>query len=210
MLVGPRSFALLQDICISSAGLAELLPACRKFVIPTDRATARKYETRTGKYATTACKYETRTGKYATTARKYETRTGKYATRPGKHGTPARKYETRTGKHGTPARKYETRPGKHTTPARKYETRTGKHTTPLARIKIAPAQTELPTALVAQHLPRNLYLVPCTLYLTYIMTPDHYTSIESPSVAEFKDRSSKFIAYAYPVADGMHSKKNWQ
>ncbi len=31
------------------------------------------------------------------------------------------------------------------------------------------------------------------------MTPDYYTTIESPSVAEFKDRGSKFIAYAYPL-----------
>ena len=28
---------------------------------------------------------------------------------------------------------------------------------------------------------------------------DHYYSIEKPSTAEFKDRGSKFIAYAYPV-----------
>ncbi len=33
------------------------------------------------------------------------------------------------------------------------------------------------------------------------MLPDHYYTIEKPSVAEFKDRGSKFIAYAYPVAD---------
>jgi len=32
------------------------------------------------------------------------------------------------------------------------------------------------------------------------MTPDsHYNTIEKPAVAEFKDRGSKFIAYAYPV-----------
>lgn len=33
------------------------------------------------------------------------------------------------------------------------------------------------------------------------MSPDHYTTIEKPSVAEFKDRGSKFIAYAFPLAD---------
>lgn len=34
------------------------------------------------------------------------------------------------------------------------------------------------------------------------MTPDsHYNTIEKPSVAECKDRGSKFIAYAYPIAD---------
>lgn len=30
---------------------------------------------------------------------------------------------------------------------------------------------------------------------------NYYNSIEKPSVAEFKDRGSKFIAYAYPVSD---------
>ena len=34
------------------------------------------------------------------------------------------------------------------------------------------------------------------------MTPDsHYYTIEKSSVAEFKDRGSKFIAYAYPITD---------
>jgi uncharacterized YigZ family protein len=33
------------------------------------------------------------------------------------------------------------------------------------------------------------------------MTPDFYYTIEKPSVAEFKDRGSKFIAYAFPIAD---------
>lgn len=33
------------------------------------------------------------------------------------------------------------------------------------------------------------------------MTPDYFNTIEIPSTAEFKDRGSKFIAYAYPVAD---------
>ena len=33
------------------------------------------------------------------------------------------------------------------------------------------------------------------------MLPDHYNTIEKPSVAEFKDRGSKFIAYAFPIED---------
>ena len=33
------------------------------------------------------------------------------------------------------------------------------------------------------------------------MTSDHYYTIEKPSIAEFKDRGSKFIAYAFPIAD---------
>jgi uncharacterized YigZ family protein len=34
------------------------------------------------------------------------------------------------------------------------------------------------------------------------MTSDsHYNTLEKPSVAEFKDRGSKFIAYAFPIAD---------
>ena len=31
------------------------------------------------------------------------------------------------------------------------------------------------------------------------MTPDFYNTIEKPATAEFKDRGSKFLAYAYPV-----------
>lgn len=31
------------------------------------------------------------------------------------------------------------------------------------------------------------------------MTPDYYYTIEKPSVAEFKDRGSRFIAFAFPV-----------
>ncbi len=31
------------------------------------------------------------------------------------------------------------------------------------------------------------------------MTPDFYYTIENPSIAEFKDKGSKFIAYAFPV-----------
>ena len=30
---------------------------------------------------------------------------------------------------------------------------------------------------------------------------DYYFTIEKPSIAEFKDRGSKFIAYAYPIKD---------
>jgi uncharacterized YigZ family protein len=33
------------------------------------------------------------------------------------------------------------------------------------------------------------------------MSPDSYNTIEKPSVAEYKDRGSKFIAYAFPIAD---------
>ena len=34
-----------------------------------------------------------------------------------------------------------------------------------------------------------------------LMIPDYYYTIEQPSVAEFKDRGSKFIAFAFPVSD---------
>jgi uncharacterized YigZ family protein len=34
-----------------------------------------------------------------------------------------------------------------------------------------------------------------------IMIPDYYSTIEKPSIAEFKDRGSRFIAYAFPVSD---------
>lgn len=40
------------------------------------------------------------------------------------------------------------------------------------------------------------------------MTFDHYYTIEKPSVAEFKDRGSKFIAYACPIADVSGFKEN--
>ena len=36
---------------------------------------------------------------------------------------------------------------------------------------------------------------------TRTMTPDYYFTIEQPSVAEFKDRGSKFIGFAFPVAN---------
>jgi len=32
------------------------------------------------------------------------------------------------------------------------------------------------------------------------MTPDYYSTIEKSSTAEFKDRGSKFIAFAFPIA----------
>jgi uncharacterized YigZ family protein len=40
------------------------------------------------------------------------------------------------------------------------------------------------------------------------MTSDYYYTIERPSIAEFKDRGSKFIAYAFPVADVNQFKEN--
>jgi uncharacterized YigZ family protein len=39
------------------------------------------------------------------------------------------------------------------------------------------------------------------------MTPDHFNTIEKPSTAEFKDRGSKFIAYAYPISDVIEFKE---
>ncbi|MDB5223402.1 MAG: YigZ family protein [Chitinophagaceae bacterium] len=39
---------------------------------------------------------------------------------------------------------------------------------------------------------------------------DHYFTIEKPSQAEFKDRGSKFIAYAFPVSDAAGFKKRLQ
>ena len=32
------------------------------------------------------------------------------------------------------------------------------------------------------------------------MTPDYYNTIEKPSTAEFKDRGSRFIAFAFPIS----------
>lgn len=39
---------------------------------------------------------------------------------------------------------------------------------------------------------------------------DHFFTIEKPSQAEFKDRGSKFIAYAFPVSDAGAFKKRLQ
>jgi uncharacterized YigZ family protein len=47
--------------------------------------------------------------------------------------------------------------------------------------------------------PRNVSLQP--------MTPDYFNTIEKPSVAEFKDRGSKFIAYTFPIADTSQFKE---
>jgi uncharacterized YigZ family protein len=33
------------------------------------------------------------------------------------------------------------------------------------------------------------------------MIPDYYNTIEKPSVAEFKDRGSRFIAFSFPIKD---------
>ncbi len=40
--------------------------------------------------------------------------------------------------------------------------------------------------------------------------PDFYITIEKPSTAEFKDRGSKFIAYAFPIANAEDFKKQHQ
>lgn len=40
------------------------------------------------------------------------------------------------------------------------------------------------------------------------MTSDYYYTIEKPSVAEFKDRGSKFIAYAFPITNVNGFKEN--
>jgi len=40
--------------------------------------------------------------------------------------------------------------------------------------------------------------------------PDFYYTIEKPSVAEFKERGSKFIAYSFPIAVADDFKKNLQ
>lgn len=39
------------------------------------------------------------------------------------------------------------------------------------------------------------------------MTPDFYNTIEKPSRAEYKDRGSKFIAYAFPISDANDFKE---
>jgi uncharacterized YigZ family protein len=40
-----------------------------------------------------------------------------------------------------------------------------------------------------------------------ILDSSHYYTIEKPSVAEYKDRGSKFIAYAFPVTDVVEFKE---
>ena len=41
------------------------------------------------------------------------------------------------------------------------------------------------------------------------MAPDSdYSTIEKPSIAEFKDRGSKFIAYAFPIREVLDFKEN--
>ncbi len=39
---------------------------------------------------------------------------------------------------------------------------------------------------------------------------EHYYTIEQPSFAEFKDRGSKFLAFAYPIASALDFKKHLQ
>ncbi|HEY0354699.1 MAG TPA: YigZ family protein [Flavisolibacter sp.] len=39
---------------------------------------------------------------------------------------------------------------------------------------------------------------------------DHYYTIEKSSLAEYKDRGSRFIAYAYPIQTVEDFKKNWK
>ena len=46
--------------------------------------------------------------------------------------------------------------------------------------------------------------------MLYYQFMDHYFTIEKPSQAEFKDRGSKFIAYAFPVTDIPMFKKRLQ
>jgi uncharacterized YigZ family protein len=40
------------------------------------------------------------------------------------------------------------------------------------------------------------------------MSPDYYNTIEKSSVAEFKDRGSRFIAYSFPIPDTHAFKEN--
>jgi uncharacterized YigZ family protein len=40
--------------------------------------------------------------------------------------------------------------------------------------------------------------------------PDHYYTIDKPSFAEFKDRGSRFLAYAYPLGSTDEFKKQLQ
>jgi hypothetical protein len=40
-----------------------------------------------------------------------------------------------------------------------------------------------------------------------LVEADHYYTIEKPSLAEFKDKASKFIAYAFPIANSNEFKE---
>ena len=42
------------------------------------------------------------------------------------------------------------------------------------------------------------------------MTPDHYNTIEKSSAAEFKDKGSRFIAFAFPISDANDFKEKLQ
>lgn len=44
----------------------------------------------------------------------------------------------------------------------------------------------------------------------HIMNSDYYYTIEKPGIAEFKDRGSKFIAYAIPIFEAAAFKKKLQ
>jgi len=39
------------------------------------------------------------------------------------------------------------------------------------------------------------------------LSADHYNTLEKPAIAEFKDRGSKFIAYAFPISDANEFKE---
>ena len=39
---------------------------------------------------------------------------------------------------------------------------------------------------------------------------DHYFTIEKPSMAEFKDRGSKFLGYAFPITSPEYFKQYLQ
>lgn len=42
------------------------------------------------------------------------------------------------------------------------------------------------------------------------MSPDYYYTIERSASAEFKDRGSRFIAFAFPISDITDFKSKWQ
>lgn len=43
-----------------------------------------------------------------------------------------------------------------------------------------------------------------------MQSADHYFTIEKPSLAEFKDRGSKFLGYAFPITSPEHFKQHLQ